>query len=679
MIGTIVTDNEGNPIDGQGKKLSPSAYNPPDEVKKLFAKVQQDYMTAYALQHRPFQEFDGYSLLVRSRMDQETFGAYVGAEYVPKHKAWRWKGRKNTARNKLIGILAHMIAGMLYPFVYAKNEENEEDKDIAKVMKILVEEHLRKATYETKFLYMVLSALVNPAVHVEIEYVQAMQRIKQRLADGSIKIVEAVDELLSGLNLNVLPIDMILPADFFTNEVQKQPYYIRLNRIPWDLARKKYQGKFIIDGVDQFDFVEAGKTRVMLAGQENQTLYDIEWTVADVGFVQEMTVYYRDEDLETTWVGGVFMGNDKDIYNSNPFTHRRFTLIGKEWMSIPVYPFAKSYFEPIDPTGRFYYGKSGAFKEYWDALGQDRMHQIAYDGTYLDVIKPLFMSGVAKVDATVLIPGATIGMPAGAQVTPYQLGPNLMGAMNMMNQEVTDMSNSTQDKIMEGMVEKGVTAYATSKAENNARIFLGVFGIMMADLITKVGELTMDCIIAHETVGELDNSVPEALKMRFKTFLAKGKEKGKDITHRIEFTDEYMGRQMTDKQVKDEQWKIYDKEGGVDSDQRIYKVNPYQFARTSYTMYVDSDQIVRKSMGLDEQRKMLAFNIMTDPRVVPYTDQKAVVNEFAIEAYGGDDPDKFKSKGDQGAGMLGSIMGAPANPGGVVPTNQELMAKQPIL
>jgi hypothetical protein len=660
MIGTKITDpTTGLPLE-QYNKLAKSNYAPPLEVMKLFAQVQRDYETAWMLQHRSFDEFDGVSLLQRARLDQETFSAYVGAKYLPIHKRWRWRGRKNTARNKLIGILAHIIAGMLYPYVNAKNEENEEDKDTAKVMRILVEEHLRKADYELKFLFLALSALVNPAVIVEVEYLQAMQKIKEQLANGEVKITEAVDELLSGLSLNVLPVDEFLPADFYTPDVQRQPFLTRVRRIPYDLARKIYSGKWFYNEKDLFDFVEAGKTKILLTGQEGQTLHDVDWTEADSNYVQEISIWYKDEDLELCWVGGVGMFNYTNPYNTNPFKHRRFTLIGKEWKSIPVYPFAKGYFEPIDPTGRFFYGKSGAFKEYWDALSQDKMHQLAHDGTYLDVIKPLFLSGVTKADSTVLVPGATIGMPAGATMTPYQLGPNLVAALNMMNVQKEDMSESTQDKIMSGGLEKGVTAYATSKAEQNARVFLGVFGIFISDLIKQVGELTMDCVIRYATVGELNTLVPEALAMKYQTFLAKGKDRGKEITNKVIFTDKYIGREMTKKQKEDIEWDLYDKTDGTD--QRIFMVNPYQFARHTYTLYIDSDQIVRKSAGLDREEKVLAFNMLTDPRVAPFTDQKEVVDEFVIEQFT-DDPERFKRKGNPDE-MMNSVMSGMMGPSG---------------
>ncbi len=663
MIGKIVTNDKGEPVDGNGNKLTVSSYNPSDEVKKLLMQVQTDYQNGWILQHRPFDEFDGLSLLDRSRKDQQTFGAYVGAAIEPIQKQWRWKGRKNTARNKIIGILAHVISGMLFPYCYAYNEENEEDEMTAKVMRILIENHLKKADYEMKFLFMMTSALVNPAVFIEVEYVEAIQRIKTRMADGSYKVEEAVDDLLSGINMNIVPIDQILLADFFTFDLQRQPNITRVRRIPWDEARAIYQDKYFVDGKDQFDYVEAGKTRIVMAGQEHQTLYDIEWTEADRNYVQEITTYYRPEDLEVVTVGGVFMGNAEDVYNSNPFKHRRMIKLGTEWKSIPVYPFAKTGFEPLDPAGRFAYYKSAAFKEFWDDAAQNRMHQIAYDGTYLDVIKPLFIDGIGTVNSSIMVPGATIGMPKGSTVTPYQLGPNLQAALNMMRVEQEDLSESTQDKLQSGIAVPGVTATASVKAEQNAQVLLGVFSTMIADLVRQIGELTMDCIIQHTTVGQVDDSVPEALKMKFQTIRLRGKENGKDITNHITFDSNMMGEDLTKDKANELEWALFDKAGGMDSKQRVYQVNPYKFARHQFTLFIDPHMITSRSMGTDQIRKDRAFNLLTDPRVAPYVNQQAVVDKFVLEEFSDGDPDEFKKEAGPND-MLNQVMGQqPGAPG----------------
>jgi hypothetical protein len=638
---------------------------------ELFQRVQNDYTVAYNLQHRPFNEFDGLSLLERARRDQETFAAYVGAEYVPAQKQWRWRGRKNTSRNRLIGILAQMLSAMLFPYCHAVNDRNEEEKDAARVMQILVEDHLRRAGYENKFLYMVMAALVNPAVFVGVEYVEAIQRIKQRGPDGKMTIIEAVDELISGMQLNIIPIDEILLGDFYTFEMQRQPYLIRVRRIPWDEARAVYGGR------KDFEYVQAGKTRIVLTGQESQTLFDIEWTEADRDYVQEITAFYRSEDLQVTFVGGVFMGDENDIYNSNPFEHRRMILSNKDWLMAPVYPFAKSGFEPLDVTGRFAYYKSAAFKAYWDDASINKAYQLLQDGMYLDVFKPTFISGVSKIDGTVIAPGASIALPGDAKVTPYQLGPNLAAAMNVLNENKDDLSESTQDQTQGGVVEPNVTLGATQIAETNAKKIIGVFGLMIANLIEQVGGLTMDCIIQYETTGTVDDSVPEALNMRYRTFLSRGKDKGRDVSNKVVFTDEFMGKPMTKTEKTKKEWDMYKASGDTHDDrfetsERLYMVNPYQFARMKYYLYVDAEQIVQKSIGTDQGRNLLAFQMMSNPVAAPYVDMKTVVEDFVIEPFADGDPDRYMAKQDPNA-MLGAVMGTPQGTpqqAGAVPTQQ---------
>lgn len=656
IASTVTNDKDGEPMDELGNKLAKSAYQPSQEVMELYARVQKDYDLAYGLQNRPFDEFDGYSLLQRSRMDQQTFGAYVGAQFDSVQNRWRWKGRKNTARNKVIGILAHVISGMLFPMVYAYNEENEEEALSARVMRILVENHLKKANYEEKFLFMMTSALVNPAVFVEVEYVEAIQKIKVR-EGNQWKIEEAVDELLSGIGLNILPIDSVMLGDFFTYDLQRQPFIIKVRRISYDEARSIYKGKHIIDGVDQFDYVQAGMTRVLM-GHENKTLYDLDWTGADSNFVQEVTFYYRPEDAEFTFVSGVFMGETEDMYKRNEFKHRRMSVVKDKYTTIPVYPFAKTGFEPLDPAGRFAYYKSACFKEFWDDAAQNRMHQLAFDGTFLDVIKPIFMTGVAKVDSTVMVPGATIGMPAGASVTPYQLGPNLQAALQMMRVEEEGLSESTQDALMSGIARPGVTATASLKAEQNAKVIMSVFSTMIASLVTQIGRLVMDDIICYTTIGEVDAQVPESLRMKYRTIKVQNTEDGKDVTNKIEFKTEMMN--ITEEQARKKEWELFEKNGGMDAKTFTYEVDPYKFARTQFSMYVDPQIIISRSMGTDQLRKERAVQLLMSPAVAPYVNQQKVVDKFILEEFSDGDIDEFRPEEPD---MISQIMGqSPASP-----------------
>ena len=283
--------------------------------------------------------------------------------------------------------------------------------------------------------------------------------------------------------MHLVPLDSMLLADFYTYELQNQPYIARVRRISYDEAQKIYKGKYIIEGKDQFDYVKPGMINVFVNGsQTNQTIYSVPWNQGDINMVQEVTMYYRGEDLEVTFVNGVFMGEyqNDDVYLCNPFKHRRVSVIEDEFVTIPIYPFAKIGFEPIDPNGRFAYYKSAAFKEYWDDASFNRAYQLLQDGTFLDVIKPIFGSGVASLNSDTMVPGNFIGLPQGAQIMPYSLGPNLGAALNLLKQNDNDMSLSTQDNQQSGIATAGVTATAAIQANTNAKIILSVFSAMIS-------------------------------------------------------------------------------------------------------------------------------------------------------------------------------------------------------
>lgn len=686
MIGQRVTAEynkdgtiKGAPIDASGNKLTKSQYQPSPAVMELFARCMRDYQIAYGLQHRPFDYFDGVSLLERTRLDQRTFGAFVGADWVPAEKRWRWRGRKNTARNKLIGILAHVIAGILFPTIFAQDDQQQNQKMAARVMRIQVEHHLRKAKYEREFLFAVLSALASPACFVQVEWVEAMQKVKVRMEDGTYSVQEAVDDLMSGLILNIRPVDEIMLFDFYTMPMQRQPGICEVERISYDSARSRFAKKYYDkEGKDRFDFVEAGKTRVVIAGQEKQVLFDIEWTEADRNFVQVLTFKYRPEDLEITWVGGVFMGDEgnevQDIYNANPFKHRRMAVVFDEkgnpqWGSVPVYNIAKTGFEPLDPSGRFTYYKSAAFKEFWDDQGVNHMYQLVHDGATLDTIKPVIVSGVARVDGQVMAPGAVTAMPDGnSKVTAYSLGPNLAAVMNALNEDKGDLSDSTIAPILQGQMGARQAAFTVNASLANAKIMLGVFGMFIADLVMQIGDLTVDCIVENATIGMLDTSVPGALGMKYKSYLAQSKEKGSDITHKIVYTDRYYGKNMTQAQIRAREYELWEQCGGKDGKQHIWEVNPYATSRMLYQTFIDADQMIARSIGGDKQQKEVAFNIFTDPRVAPFVDMEAVINDFAIEPHGGNDPERYKKKGgatpEDTNAMLQHIMSGGSGAGG---------------
>lgn len=627
--------------------------NAPQDVRNLWEQVRQQYFDAYALQNRPFEEFDQLSLLQRMNLDQQTWGAYVGANYSPTDQAWRWVGRKNTARNKIIGILAHVVSAMLYPFVYAYNEDNKEDELTARVMRILIENHLKKTKYEDKFLYMMLSTLVNPAVFAQVECVEALQKIKYK-KDGKWMTEEVIDEILTGIHLNLVPVDQMMLADFYTPDIQSQPYIIRVRRLSYDEAKKIYKGKYKWNGSDVFDSVQKGDmTQIVGASRDMQTIYNVDWTLADQNFVQELTVYYKGEDLEVTFVGGVLMGNYEDVLNTNPFKKRRVTTNKKgEYVTMPVYPFAKTGFEPIDPNRRFAYYKSAAFKEFWDDASLNRAYQLAQDSSYLGAFPPSMITGVTNIESSIMVPGYTFGAPKDATLSPAFVQRNMPSLQFLMQENKDDMSLSTQDALQSGFAEKGVTATASLKAEQNARVMMINFATMISSLVKEIGQLYVDDVVLHTTQGEIDATVPSNLVVKYRSIRLQTKEDGKDMNNVISFDTNMSLPTFTKEKADDLEWKIYNENGKDNPHTYSYVVDPYKFAKAQFSVYVDPQVIISRSLGTDQLRKERLLQYAINPAIAPFLNVKEVVDKLVIDELAEGDPDKFKADENQMANMM---------------------------
>lgn len=655
---TLPTANDNEPM--LSKKL-----DAPAEVRKMWEQVRQDYFKAYALQNRPFEEFDMLSLLQRMNLDQQTWGAFVGANYSPSDQSWRWAGRKNTARNKIIGILAHVVSAMLYPFVYAYNEDNKEDELTARVMRILIENHLKKTKYEDKFLFMMCSALVNPAVFAQVECVEAWQKIKYK-KDGKWFTEEVIDEILTGIHLNLVPVDQMMLGDFYTSDIQQQPYIIRVRRVSYDEAKAIYGGKHYWKGTDLFEYVKKGDmSQVVGAGRDYQTIYNIDWTLADQNFVQIITAYYKSEDLEAVFVGGVLMGSYDDAYNTNPFKKRRLTTNTKgEYVTMPVYPFAKTGFEPIDPNRRFAYYKSAAHKEFWDDASLNRAFQLAQDSSYLGAFPPSMITGVTgPIDSSIMVPGYTFGAPKDAQLTPAFQQRNMPSLQFLMQENKDDMSLSTQDALQSGQAERGVTATASLKAEQNAKIIMTVFATMISNLVKDIGQLYVDDVLLNTTQGEIDATIPDNIKIKYRTIRLQTKEEGKEINNVVKF-DPNMSLPTFDKNKAEElEWSIFNENGKDNPHTYSYIVDPYKFAKAQFTVYVDPQVIISRSLGTDTLRKERLLNYAINPAIAPFLNIKEVVDKLVIDELAEGDPDKFKADENQLAqAMFGGQGGPIASP-----------------
>lgn len=621
MIGEIIRDSQGKIID---ETIRPSMFQPSDDVKNLTKNIRDDYATGNTNLNKPFEEFNDRSLIIIMNDNQRAFNAYVPPVSTNPDEAWRAQTVRPLTRSKIISIAAHVTTTIMVPDVFAQNNQDDEDKEAANVMKDLIEWTINNSDYEESFLFGIISALVNPAVILKAEFREVMQDIKIRGKNGEITKKQMVDEVLSGFQTLVIPTDELLIGNFYEYELQRQRFVIRRRFISYDEARVTWgqhkNFKFIRPGVKAFFSDQDG----MFYEQRDTALDDL---------VEEVLYYNRQEDLEIPFINGIYFGEDN--VEANPMTHR-------DTNGAPKYPFAKSGYEPIDEKHFFYY-KAAVSKLGPDQQLVDTLYNMILDGTFLSLMPPVNIFGEEDIDTAVVYPGVTNMFSKNTTVETMETGKNLTAGFNALAMVENSMSENSQSQLQAGIpLQTGRTAFEISQTQENARIQLGLFGKMIAKLVTDFGELMVDDIVNHMTVGEVEEITGGVPRMKFRKFLLPNKtERGTKVTRKVELTDELFGKELTKEERLKRSFAIMKEQGGRDSETRLIKVNPPLFRRLKFMLTMTADTMLPQNEFLRKALNLEAYDRMI---LDPLTNKEAVTRDFLVETFADGDADKYMQK-----------------------------------
>ncbi len=120
-----------------------ASYNPKDEVRDIQALILKHFVLATVNMYTPRVEFNDLSLVTRDSYDQMAFNTYQpnngeAWEGSPQ-SAWRSRAIRPVIRNKCMSIAAHATARLIFPKVFAYNNNSDEQQDAARVLEDLME------------------------------------------------------------------------------------------------------------------------------------------------------------------------------------------------------------------------------------------------------------------------------------------------------------------------------------------------------------------------------------------------------------------------------------------------------------------------------------------------------------------------------------------------------------
>lgn len=544
-----------------------ASYQPQGLERERMALIRACFQLGDVTMQKPRPEFNDLSVIGRDQYDKLQFNAYQSnngqAVQGDPMNAWRSNAMRPIVRDKCISIAAHATARLIFPKVFAYDEDNEIQEDAALVMETLMEWTTRQKWGETS-LKVVLEALTSPACILHSEYSEVYNNGK-------------LDEILSGFIDTIVPVDQIYISNFYEPDIQKQDWLIWRRVQSYQLLFQKYSDKY-----ENFKFVSPGVQYIY--NDANQSFYAVYDTNMRQDECEEIIFYHRVLGLQAVAVNGVYLPQAGTDEEKNP-------------RQDGLFPFSKLGYQFIN--NRCFYYKSLAFYLMQDASIINTLYPMIIDGTYLQIFPPLINRGGEAIRSNIWIPGASVTLSsAQANVEPLSLStPNALAqAVNVMGTVEKSITNGSDLPLQQGQGNADQTAYEISVQQQQANTILGPFVTMIGSYVLQYGKLRIGDIVQHLTVPELleINGQPELV---YKSFLLRdntGNHK------KVEF-DYTMPDKMNEKERLKRSHDVLKRQGGKKGKQTLYIANPSLFRKLKYEEAISPDVLNPLSEDLERQ------------------------------------------------------------------------------
>lgn len=605
-------------------KYERSVYKPSKEEKDVRSMILRDFQVGTINMWTPRVEFNDLSVIQRMMVDQMGFNTYQPnngqAMSSDDIQGWRSNAMRPIIRNKVISIAAHATARLIFPKVFAWNEESDEEEDAAQVMEDLMEWAADQSNYRHTALRRTISALTDPASIGYTEYGEVQRMVKKIKENGKWTYDTQIDETLSGFQDIPVSVDELFIENFYEPNIQKQGFVIWRRVIPYSLARAKYASLY----PNFNEYVKRGvQTLYSDANASFYYVYDSNLSQYDC---EEIIYWNKNLDLKIIMCNGVML---TDFDNPNPRLDK-------------LYPFDVFGYELIN--NRCFYYKSLAFKMMQDANIINTLYPMIVDGTYLQMMPPMINRGSEAIQSDVIVPGAvtTLSSPD-ASLEAIQLNRGMADGFNTLKTVEDSINESSQENVSEGQQQPGdTTAYEISRIEQNAATVLGLFIQMIGQHVKDFGKLRLGDILQYMTIADVQN-LEANTELVFKTFLLHNKQSSTGSKSRkIQFDMSLPSEPQTPDQKLQASLQNIKEQGGLDSKMELYKVNPELFRNLCYTVAVNPDVLTPKSEELER-----AFHLETYDRAIanPAANQEEIFRLLlSTDPKTKRDPDKYVTK-----------------------------------
>lgn len=565
-------------VDDKGNTISEaSPYIESEQELAVSQMILKHFVLGTVNMYTPRVEFNDLSLVNRDQYDQMSFNTYQPnngeAWEGDPQAAWRSRAIRPIVRNKCISIAAHATARLIFPKVFAYNNQSDEQHDAAQTMEDLMEWSGDVSNYPFVALMRVITAMSSPASIGFTEYGEVYRTVKtEKQEDGTWKEERIRDEAYPCFMDEVVPVTQFYIENMYEPDIQRQGWLIWRKVYAYSEAQAKYNGVY-----DNFKYIRPGVQTIY--DDANRTFYYVYDPNMRSEDVEEIMYWNKNLDIKIIMVNRVML---TPWNNPNPRKDK-------------LYPFDKFGYEPIN--NRFFYYKSLAFKLQHDADIINTIYQMVIDGTFLAIFKPMVNVGGEIIASDVIVPGAvtTLSSPD-ADLRAINVGSDLKAGLEMMAVVEKSINESSEEPLQQGIDNTGdQTAYEISRIEQNANTVLGLFLQMIAKHVKDFGKLRVGDIVQYLTLPDVAQITGDS-ELTYRTFFLKGLEKTGEKNKKIEFTTD-IPDEMSKEDYLNRSYDVLQEE--KDKNMTITKANPKMFRELQYLVAVHPDVLTPRSEDLE--------------------------------------------------------------------------------
>lgn len=476
----------------------------PDDTQK--ARVQFVYDERKGMiekRDQPYVQFNDRTLKDFIDDSEKRLNAYVLDKASQGKEEWQANFATRAYANKAKALLAATSRDLPDMHFKAVNDEDEYDHFAADIAKNLVRHSYYQGNPQEELFFLAWSNVGHGTV-LSCEDIQKNVYQKSRIKSFDMMTGEVEEELLEKESYGEpysyeVPLMNLLIKNFYIRDIQEQPAII-LESYYADKERfNSIFGKY-----PNADLVKDFKD---IKPEEHDTYFHKHWSEA----IKEGKGYLVSRYMNKyTGRRGTYriVANGVELYNGPML----WTDITRRNYGRPVYPIAKTIYEPFANTD-FFYGNSMPNSAMGEGDVLNTLYNSSLDKQYRSLVPPLLVGMVNKdmldLEDEVVAGDTKIYVDDIAQVKQLEMRGITDSDVSMINLISRGLDLTTLDPQQEGAAQKYVTARAAVAADERARQLKGIFFMFMESLWLQKVRLRLPNILLTYTMPKLIEIIGE--------------------------------------------------------------------------------------------------------------------------------------------------------------------------